>query len=105
MQRTRSESLLNALVMSVALLVSYAAPRLVGAPASLYASAAPARSVDLGAIGRVLGSGGDDDDDARPNAGEADDEGAEEEASFEGKGARRLRGRHGGGRGVRVYVR
>lgn len=104
MQRTRSESLLNALVMSVALLVSYAAPRLIGAPASLYASAAPARSVDLGAIGRVLGSDSDDDD-ARPNAGEADDEGSEEETAFEGKGARQLRGRHGGARRVRVYVR
>jgi hypothetical protein len=101
MQRNRSESLLNALVLSVALIVSYAAPRLAAAPEERHV-AAPARSINLRALERSIASGDDDDDDDDATSDAGDEGGFGGNEAVEQRIRRKLSER---ARGARVRVR
>src|SRR5918996_559070 len=58
MQRSsRSESLRNALVVSLALAVSYVAPRVASSPAAGPRAAASVHGIDFGALERSIASG------------------------------------------------
>jgi hypothetical protein len=107
MQRNRSETLLNVMVLSVALVVSYVAPRLA-TPAEERHVAAPAHSINLRSLERSIVVGDDDDDeDAAPGAGKVEIE--IDESDFEGEGGEGFGGLRGRGRrharGLRLHVR